>query len=45
MKYQVNGHSIFLILLVTFLSSAILMPLIKKVAVHIGAIDYPNERK
>lgn len=45
MKYAVNGNSVFLILIVTFLASAILVPIIKKVAHHIGAIDYPDARK
>ncbi len=45
MKYAVNNNSVFLILLVTFLTSVILIPIVKKVAIHIGAIDMPNERK
>ena len=45
MSYIVNGHNVFLILLTTLISSLILVPIIKKVAHHIGAIDYPNERK
>lgn len=45
MSYIVNGHNVFLILLTTLMSSLILVPIVKKVAHHIGAIDYPNERK
>lgn len=45
MSYMVNGHNVFLILLTTLMSSLILVPIVKKVAHHIGAIDYPNERK
>ncbi len=45
MSYIVNGHNVFLILLTTLISSLILVPIVKKVAHHIGAIDYPNERK
>lgn len=45
MTYIVNGHNVFLILLTTLISSLILVPIVKKVAHHIGAIDYPNERK
>ena len=45
MNYEVNGNNIFIIILITFLCSTFLMPIIKKVAIHVGAIDYPNERK
>ena len=45
MKYSVNGNSIFLILITTFISSIILVPIVKKIAYHINAIDMPNERK
>ena len=42
---EVSGFNIFQIIVVSFLSSIILVPLSKKVAQHIGALDYPNERK
>lgn len=42
---NVNGHNIFQILIVTFLTSVILVPISKKIARQIGAFDYPNERK
>lgn len=42
MNFIVNGHNVFLIVLVTFLASVILMPIIKKVSIHINAMDYPN---
>ena len=42
---EVNGYNIVYILLVTFISSLILVPISKKIAMHIGALDYPNERK
>lgn len=45
MNLEVNDINIFLIVLVTFLTSFLSMPLIKKIAVHINAIDIPNERK
>lgn len=45
MNYEVNGHNIFLIVLITFLTSAVLIPFVKKVAEHCGAMDIPNERK
>lgn len=45
MSYNINGNNIFLIVFITFITSIILVPIIKKVAVHINAIDMPNERK
>lgn len=45
MDFTVNGYNIFLIVLICFLSSLILVPIVKKIAVHINAIDIPNERK
>ncbi len=45
MNWIVNEHNILEILLVTFIVSVILVPIAKKVANHIGAIDMPNERK
>ncbi len=36
---------IFLMVFTTFLFVAFLIPFIKKVALHIGAVDIPNERK
>ena len=45
MDFMVNGHNIFVIIAVTFLVSALLVPFVKKVAQHAGALDIPNERK
>lgn len=45
MIFEVNNINIFLIIGVTFILSAILTPLAKKIATHVGALDYPNERK
>ena len=45
MNLQVNGYSIYLILLVTIVSSFLLTYLAKGIAHHVGAIDLPNERK
>ncbi len=45
MELTVNGHNIFLIVFVTFLVSAFLVPLVKKAALHVGAMDMPNKRK
>ena len=41
----VNGHNIFLIVFVSFLASALLVPFAKKCALHVGAMDIPNARK
>lgn len=45
MNLSVNGHNIWFILLVTFLTSCILTPIVKKIAIHVNAMDVPNERK
>ena len=45
MSYIINGHNIFEILAITFLVSMFLVPIIKKLAIHVGALDIPNERK
>ncbi len=45
MNWMINNHNIFEIVLVTFLVSVILVPIAKKVAYHINALDIPNERK
>ncbi len=41
----VNGHDIFIIVFITFLSSLILTPIVEKVARHVKALDYPNKRR
>lgn len=45
MNFNINGHNIFVIIFITFLVSAILVPIMKKVAVHVNAMDMPNKRK
>lgn len=45
MKLVVNNHSVFIIVLVTFLTSISLVPIVKKIAYHVGALDMPNARK
>ncbi|MBE6141187.1 MAG: undecaprenyl/decaprenyl-phosphate alpha-N-acetylglucosaminyl 1-phosphate transferase [Firmicutes bacterium] len=46
MEYlEVNGHNVFVIVFVTFIVSLILVPFVKKIAIHVNAIDLPNERK
>lgn len=41
----VNGHDIFIIVFVTFLCSLIVTPIVEKIARHVNAFDYPNERR
>ena len=45
MNFIVNGHNVFIILLVTFFASFFLVYIVKKIAIHINAMDIPNERK
>ena len=45
MNLEVNGFNVFFIVAITFLISALLTPIAKKIAIHVGALDYPNERK
>ena len=45
MNLVVNNHNVFLIVFVTFLVSVLLVPIVKKVAKHIRAMDVPNARK
>ncbi len=45
MKLVVNGHNALLILLICFISSVILVWLMRKVAMYLGVYDIPNERK
>lgn len=45
MNFEVNGHNLFIIVFVTFITSVLLVPLVTKVAHHVGAIDIPNARK
>ncbi len=42
---QVEITKIFLMIITTFLFVAILIPFIKKIAIHVGALDIPNKRK
>lgn len=45
MNLEVNGFNVWNIVLVTFVASLLLVYFIKKVAIHINAMDIPNERK
>lgn len=41
----VNGHDVFIIVFVTFLCSLVVTPFVEKIARHVKALDYPNERR
>ena len=45
MNLEVNGFNIWNIVLVTFVTSLLLTMVVKKIAVHVNAMDIPNERK
>ena len=45
MELEINGFNIWLIIAVTFFTSWVLTFVSKKIAVHINAMDIPNERK
>ena len=45
MRLEVNVTNILLMIATTFVFSLILVPICKKIAFHIGAIDYPNKRR
>lgn len=45
MNLTINGFNIYIIILVTFLTSLMAVPIVKKLAEHVNAIDYPNARK
>lgn len=42
---RVNDYNIYLIILICFLASVILTPVVKKIAVHIGAVDKPDHNR
>lgn len=41
----VSGYNIFLIVLICFAASVLLTPLVKKIAVHVGAVDRPDNKR
>ena len=44
-KLELTTINVVLMIATTFLLSIILVPIFKKVAFHIGALDYPNQRR
>ena len=45
MNLEVNIVNILIMILITFICSVLLVPIAKKIAFHIGAFDYPNQRR
>lgn len=45
MNLLINGYKIYEIVLVTFLTSFLSVPVVIKLSHHVDAMDYPNERK
>ena len=45
MNFMINGHNVFIIVIVTFFASALLVPIVKRIAIHVNAMDIPNQRK
>lgn len=45
MNWEVYNHNVFLIVAISFFASLILVPIAKRIAIHIGAVDKPNERR
>ena len=43
--YFVNGHNVFIMVFVTFLCSLVVTPIVRKIAFHIKALDYPDARR
>ena len=43
MDFAVNGHNIFLMVGSTFLASLVFVEIMKRVAVFLKVLDYPNE--
>ena len=45
MDYTVNGYNIFLIVGITFLASLLFVEMMKRVAVFLKVLDYPNDKR
>ena len=45
MKFEVNGHNIFLIVAVCFLSSIVFVQIMKKLAIYMGIVDAPISKR
>lgn len=45
MTFEVNGHNIFLIVSICFLSSLIFVEMMRRVAIFLKVLDVPNEKR
>ena len=45
MSLYVGGHSIIIMALMSFVISLLLVPICKRISVHVNAMDIPNARK
>ena len=45
MNLYINGYNVILIVLLSFLTSLALVPLVRKIAFHVNALDIPDKRK
>lgn len=45
MLYDINIKTVFLMIIIPLVFVAISIPMVKKIAYHVGALDIPNERK
>ena len=45
MDYTVNGHNIFLIVFICFVSSVIFVEMMKKIAIFLNILDVPNDKR
>ncbi len=45
MNFNVNGHNIFLIVAICFISSLIFVEIMKRVAIFLKILDIPNEKR
>ena len=45
MNLYINGYNVILIVLLSFLTSLALVPLVRKISFHVNAIDIPDKRK
>ena len=45
MNLFINGYNIFLIVIISFFLTILLTPIIRYIAMKIGAMDKPNKRK
>ena len=45
MNLFINGYNVFLIVLITFITSIVLTPIVRQVAFHVNAVDNPDNKR